>query len=114
MHKFITVEYPYDEITLQFPKIVKHPFPLKPAQWAALERAERRLYRDDPGCHGWTDVNENDGSDLINQLWEQAGYGVEAIINEGSDNPDVLMARTAARVAQALAVVSFGSEFLLK
>jgi len=88
-------------------------------EWAALEKAERPLYAGDPGCHGYTDVNRRDESELAGAMWEQAEqHSVDYVedTNDQLDPEDAEMDRlvteeVAARVAYALAVLAFGKEF---
>jgi hypothetical protein len=66
------------------------PKPLKQLQWDALAKAEAHFYRQDVhsgGCHAWTDVMPNEGSELLNEMWEQAqlaceGDDVNAVFRE--------------------------------
>jgi hypothetical protein len=85
--------------------------PLPDEHWAALVRAEHYLYRFDggysPGYNAWTDMVPNDGSQLLNAVWEQAEMSVDMA------TPGALH-EIARRVAAVLGVLSFGKEFLLK
>lgn len=83
--------------------------PLSDVNWAALAKAEKALYYSDHGmgANAWTDVVPNEGHTLLNEMWEQATIGVEL----GTPNGLFEIAR---RVAAALAVLSFGKDFLLK
>jgi hypothetical protein len=112
MNRHITIEHPYDQITLEFKPstLRKQPAPLKSEQWRALEAAERRLYRNDPGCHGWTDVMSNDGDEFLNMVW---GHAADYVNNEFLDSESTRLHQTARRVAQALAVLAFGAEILI-
>lgn len=87
---------------------------LSESQWAALEKAERPYYTNGGGGHAYTDVlcrQDDDG--WIYSIWWQCQAGVESDGDIGL--PDrALEARVAKRVAQALAVMSFGPEFLIR
>jgi hypothetical protein len=114
MNRWITIDHPYDRITLEFKPehLRKQAAPLRSEQWRALESAERRIYSGDRGCHGWTDVMSNDGDEFLNSLWSHAADYVQ---NEDFDGNGELwqLHQTAKRVAQSLAVMAFGSEILL-
>lgn len=113
MDKWIHVEYPYGKITLDFSRMAPKPvLPLTARRWLLLERAERVLYGREQGAHGWTDVMSNDGDAFLNQLWEQAYTASDATVE--TNDRDTIETEVARRVAAALAVLSFGREFLLK
>lgn len=122
MNRHITIEWPYDQITLEFkPETLRKPAaPLRSDQWDALEKAERRVYHGDPGCHGWTDAMCNDGDEFLNSLWSHAAdYSAnQADCEQSWDGKEVqreryIMHMTARRVAQSLAVMAFGAEILI-
>jgi len=85
--------------------------------WQALAEQEKYLYRGEVGCHSYTGVMVFDElDDFLGQIWFQAAISVE---NSGDHDWEKLSQRTqmamiARRVAQTLAVINFGPEFLLK
>lgn len=90
--------------------------PLSQPAWDALVKAEHKLYAGEFGVHAYTEVNPNDGSEMLNVMWDNAWSSVEMqMANDG----DLALAgiqygRTARHVAAALAVIAFGPEFLIK
>lgn len=78
--------------------------PLPDAAWEALSEAELRLYRDGLGLNGWTDVMENDGSETLNVIWDQAVTYVEQDPEQFPDRMQEIAERTAA----ALSILAFG------
>jgi chromosome segregation ATPase len=88
---------------------------LNDAEWAALERAEAPLYTPFNGYHAYTDVMERQDGQLAAAVWAQAEMAVEmSFENWDSWSSATRRSRIAHRVAQTLAVISFGPEFLLK
>jgi len=119
MNRHITIEWPYDQIVLEFKPehLRKQPAPLRPRQWDALKKAEKRIYHTDPGCHGWTDVMPNEGDELLNKIWEQVSMYIENDLHTDSvreeDREAYVLHKTASRVAQTIAVMTFGPEVLI-
>jgi hypothetical protein len=88
---------------------------ISPEMWEKLERAERDLYRGEVGANSYTGVMCYDEfDDFLGQLWSQAQIAVENHPDWSEASANSQMNATARRVAQALAVISFGPEFLLK
>lgn len=117
MDRYIEIEHSYENITLQFSPAARRPIPqpLSPENWKAFVEAEMAIYTGDPYAHGWTDVNGNTGDEMLNELWAQAENAVGASYEGNLPVPAAyLRAQSAKRVAQALAVISFGPEMLLK
>lgn len=84
-------------------------------QWEALEKAEAKLYRNEHGYLGYTDVRERDSSSELVPWWDTAWIGCESVdLNWDNLGDNVRFARVAMRVAQAVALINFGPEFLLK
>lgn len=86
---------------------------LSKPEWVALARAEKLFYEDDPGCHGYTDVNRRVEATLAAQLWDHAEAHVDN--QDYESNPDTsaqgpVFDETAERVAYALAVLAFGRD----
>lgn len=98
-------------------QVVKH---LTPAQWEALEKAERPLYAGNSGAHAYTGVmGREDDDGFIATLWEICEDQMDAVgdlSTEGghSLSTAVRMQRVAARVARVQAVIAFGPDFLLR
>lgn len=84
--------------------------------WEAVEKAEQRLYRDDMGCHGYTDVMHYDHNDTyLGEIWANCQLSVENTDpNYSTYSAHAEKVVVAKRVAAALAVIAFGPEFLLK
>lgn len=77
-------------------------------QWAALEEAEKLLYHDHMGVSAFTDVNVNEGHELLHFMWEHAEDHLD--ISWGLKTEEEKEAKVAKRVANALAVLTFGIE----
>ena len=90
--------------------------PISQSDWDALKLAEQKLYHDDPGCHGYTDVNvREEPHPVLSKVW---GH-VEDNLASTDMNWDIMAidARrrlVASRVARTFAVMAFGPEFLLR
>lgn len=69
--------------------------------WELVAAAEAVLFEGEAGCFPYTEVNARETSALAAELWDHAG------ISEDSDEEEC-----AKRVAVALTVLAFGSEFL--
>lgn len=114
MDRTITIDHPYDRITLQFkPSVLrKDPAPLRTDQWKALEASERRIHRSGGGCNGWTDVMMNDGDEFLNRIWS---HTADYVANEDFEGKGEAwrLHETARRVAQVLAIMAFGAEILI-
>ncbi len=84
---------------------------LNAEQWELLEAAERPLYHGQHGTHGYTSVIPRDEGHLAATLWEHAHEQVEAAtdFDEWDTRPDE---ETSRRVAAAIAVLAFGTDFL--
>jgi hypothetical protein len=116
MNRHITIDFPYDQITLEFkPETLRKPAaPLRSDYWRALEAAEQRIHFRNAGANGWTDVMPNDGDEFLNAMWVQAQEYVENEWEYDRPAPEkAIIGRTASRVAQALAVLAFGADVLL-
>ena len=94
--------------------------PLKTLDWQALEEAERKLYAG--GIHhSWTDINLNEGHDILNLVWEHAWDYCrnELEVEDGMHSMGVdvrervIRARTARRVAYTFKILAFGPESVL-
>lgn len=91
-------------------------------KWNALNVAERKLYGINDGCNAYTDVVPHGPDAYLCGIWEQCEMSVDgeydAMSETGTRFSDlpyrVQHARVAHRVAQALAVIAFGPEILLK
>ena len=85
-------------------------------QWDALAAAERKLYSDDPGCHGYTDVNvREEPHPVLAQVWGHVEDNLASTHTEWEiANPDYRLRLVASRVARTMAVMAFGPEFLLR
>jgi hypothetical protein len=82
-------------------------------EWDMLANAERRLYANTGApTYGWTDVNVRNESWMMKQLWDYTYDCVEASYCDKTHEARQHM--TAYRVAQAMAVMVFGAEFLLR
>jgi|SRR5215831_8689672 len=84
--------------------------------WDALAEAESRLYRDDPGCHGYTDVNvQSESHPVLSKVWGHCEDNL-AGTHESWDILPTYQRRilVAARVARTMAVMAFGPEFLIR
>jgi hypothetical protein len=117
MDKYIDIEFQYDKIVLNLEHMaLKDHDPVPSNFWDAIERAERRIYRDDPGTHGWTDVNDRFTSpDFIMTLWNHCEGNMSGTIADWdsfSENTQLTM--IGRRVALGLALMAFGPEFLLR
>jgi hypothetical protein len=113
MDRIITIGHDYGRIILEMPE--RKDKPLSPQNWKALEEADNRFYRGNPGMNGYTHVMSNDGSAALNELWDTAWMAVEAEIDgfEHKGSETLIRARTAKRVCQAYALINFGAEILL-
>lgn len=83
------------------------------SQWDALEKAEKPLYEKHEGVHAFTDVNVNEGHELLHFMWEHAEIQVQAQYPEwpfSAITEEEIEAEVAKRVANALAVLAFGIE----
>lgn len=87
---------------------------LNERQWDALEKAERPLYANQSGANAYTGVCERDDGGFAATLWAQAEMAVEMVIFENEHVEETRLRVTAQWVARALAVLSFGPEFLIK
>ena len=116
MNRHITIEWPYDQITLEFKPgtLRKQPAPLSTDKWDALAKAERRIYYPGGmGCNGYTDVMVNDGDEQLNEMWSLAATAVDNILDyEGNEARK--LHEIASRVAQCYAILNFGAEILLR
>lgn len=84
-------------------------------QWKLLADAEKPLYNAGHGTHAYTSVIPREEANLAYLLWDAAVIAVDAEIVEDPQDWGPTQERACARrVAAALAVVSFGTEFLLK
>ena len=81
-------------------------------QWMALVNAETKLYDGAAGSHSYTSVNVREDDGFLIGVWAQAEIAIES--TNGHMPGEVLLRQTARRVAQTLACLSFGPEFLLK
>lgn len=124
MDRWIDIDHPYQVIHLRLKDRMRRdlPAPLPTDQWAALEAAERRIYKGDPGSHGYTDVMPNDGDEHLNWLWEHSqmyvieDYRVSEMRDRGAKHETIvrwIMHETARRVAQVWAITAFGAEILI-
>jgi hypothetical protein len=123
MDKYITIDFPYKRIVLEMsPEALPSTPVLDDLQWDALRTAENRLYNGEYGAHAYTSVvHRCEGHDAA-RFWSIAQNPVDdQFENEYEGDlqdlhvPDnVRNARIARRVAAALAVLNFGSDFLLK
>lgn len=94
------------------------PKPLPGLEWHALEQAENRLYGANHGCNGWTHVMQNDGSQLLNGIWENVYMNMDGAgafdDSQGRRYPNATInAMVAGRVARVFALMAFGPEILL-
>lgn len=90
--------------------------PLDQAAWDALNKAERRLHRDNPGCNGWTDVMYREDDVFPAILWRYAQNPVEEELSEAGDKHVTdahLNGQIARRVALAINILAFGPEIAL-
>jgi hypothetical protein len=88
-------------------------------QWAALVRMEERLYHGEYGAHAYTSIVRREESHDAARMWSIAQNPVDdALDTEYSDPQDIPDRirdnRIARRVAQSLALLNFGADFLLK
>lgn len=120
MNKHIVIDWPFDQITLEFKEstLRKPAHIMRTDRWNAIAAAERRIYHMDPNSHGWTDVMMNDGDEFLNAIWEQAESYVrnEIDLEKGlsdSVKESTILHRTASRVAQAIAILTFGPDILI-
>jgi hypothetical protein len=107
MNKHITIEWPYDEITLNFEQLNKTRI-LSHEQWVMLERAEKPLYDGQHGTHAYTSVNVRGESLMAALIWQHCEDSMSAN-DDSTDQHEV-----AHRVARVLAIMAFGPEFILK
>jgi|SRR5215471_10585654 len=119
MNRWLTIDHPYNEITLRMDwdaiKKAMYVAPLPRDDWDALAKAEAEIHHANYGANGWTDVMQNDGDEYLNRIWSECSMYVENEHYGPESLPaHVLRARTAKRVAQALALIAFGPEILLK
>ncbi len=90
---------------------------LSEENWAALEAAEAPLYPPHSGSFALTDVFNREEAEIAFALWMHAQASADAAIESDLDydTPEfeaALQAETARRVADALAVLAFGREFI--
>jgi hypothetical protein len=118
MNKHITVEWPYDQITLDFSR-AKHVVvePLTESQWDYLSLAEKRIF--ERGYISYTDVNVREEDSLAKAMWDHCWAQMDAADEfyntDGTrKSTRVIDHNVATRVAKALALLVFGPEFLLK
>jgi hypothetical protein len=85
-------------------------------EWDALAEAESRLYRDDPGCHGYTDVNvRTENHPVLWRVWKHIEDNLSGTHESWDTLPNHQHRRlVAARVARTFAMMAFGPEFLLR
>lgn len=86
------------------------PKPLSSEQWELLEKCENALYYGQWGANAYTDVTPNEGDLVLRVIWDHAMTACD----QGDVSVEEFERETASRVAAALAVLSFGKEFLLK
>jgi hypothetical protein len=116
MNKHITIEWPYDQITLDFTRakrVVARP--MTEPEWEALQKAEQRIYPSGCGVYSYTDVNVREESELPAKMWDHAWSNAEAI-EDNWDSWTGHARRTvvATRVARALALLVFPPDILIK
>lgn len=89
---------------------------LSQEQWDILCRVENEMYADQHGnTMGFTHVNSRDESAPLVIMWDTAYIGIEAMESDfGYHTQDRLNRHAARRVAQAMALINFGAEWLLK
>jgi len=115
MDKFITVEWPYQRIVLDFSHIKPKVRELTPLEWSELEKAEKLLFREPSGYVAYTDVNIRAEDVVASALWDHCAAQLEAQHDNWDDmEPETRRWYIATRVARALALCVFGPEFLLK
>lgn len=127
MDKHFTIEHPYQRITLDFTQMLRKQEQriLTEVEWTLLGAAERRVYTPGgAGTNGWTDVNIREDSQLLAECWDHAQQYVENDL-ENDDalssahaprgaRDSIIQHRTASRVAQAMALLAFGADILIK
>jgi len=119
MDRWIDIEHPYEVIHLRLHKRMRRPIPapLPTNCWDALNKAEARIYRSNPGMNGVTDVRPNEGDEMLNEIWDNARLYVENEMDLESVRAEsreiIIVNRTATRVAQAYAIMAFGAEILI-
>lgn len=95
-------------------ELVKDP-QLNEAEWEALAKAERPLYTPFMGVHAFTDVMEREDGQLAAHIWGQVEMAIEMSFEDwDSYKSDRQRSLIAQRVARVLAVISFGTEYLLR
>lgn len=88
---------------------------LNDAEWEALRLAERPLYTPFMGYHAFTDVMERQDGQLAAAIWGQVEMAIEMEHEKWETlTSDQQRRHIAQRVARALAMISFGPEFLLR
>jgi hypothetical protein len=113
-----------DRYTVELvPIVVQEVGGLSRDRWDAIVAAENRLYSDSHGAHAFTSVHyfEDIGTTtLVSSLWNHAEMHVDNdhdLDEYSSTDPrrgKIIQVRTAKRVADALAVLAFGSDMLLR
>jgi hypothetical protein len=95
---------------------VEYDTPMREVDWDALVTAERSLYRDDPGCHGYTDVNvRSENHPVLSKVWGHVEDNLAGTHPEWEiASTDYRRRMIASRVARTMAVMAFGPEFLLR
>lgn len=127
MDRTITIDHPYQRITLDFdvPHIKRVLDQMAPTlteqEWAALERAEQNFYRGTGApTLGWTDVNmREDSGGMLADMWSHTRSYVANEVDDESFKTDeqrenAILHRTARRMCQTIAIMAFGADVLLK
>jgi hypothetical protein len=118
MNKHVTIEWPYDQIVLDFTRakrVVTEP--LTTDKWDAIARAEEHIF--EHGYISYTDVNVREEDVLAKAMWDHCYAQMDAADEFQNDDgtrklTNVITHKVASRVAKALALLVFGPEFLLK
>ena len=116
MNKIVEIDYPFDMVTFDLRKLLaRHARCLTQVEWAALEKAEQRIYTSGSGVYSYTDVNVREESELVAAMWDHAYSNAEsAEENWDSWTGQARRAVVATRVARALALLVFHPDILLK
>lgn len=104
MDKHIPIDYDYGRIVLEFTKQPERH--LTPTQWGLLASVEKNS---DPDMVSYTSVVDREFETLAKMLWDRAEDHRDDLGTDTKNEREV-----ARRVAAALAIIAFGTDWLLK
>lgn len=114
MNKIVTIDYPFDMVTFDLRPLFEQASALLTlSQWAALEKAEEPLFKNEYGAHAYTSVIRREEAYLAKQAWDHCERHLDDEL-DGKTRGDAYNAVIARRVARVLGVAAFGEDWLLR